>query len=112
MLNVEFTFDNTTGQSRDALYLCDIVLAEVLITLIAAHVPWNAESIPQLTRHSDVALYHGLSTHIEAISHQSPVAQHADPAAVSQTRVKVVTLLVFFLLFITTNDHISVGTSH
>lgn len=79
--NDKFTSNNPTAQSRDALYLCHIVLDEVVITLSAAHVPRQTEPFPQLTGHSDVALYHSLSTHIEAISHQSPVSQHADPAA-------------------------------
>lgn len=73
-INDHFTSDDATAQSRDALYLCHIVLDEVVITLSAAHVPRQAKPIPQLTGHGDVALYHSLSAHVKVISHQSPVA--------------------------------------
>lgn len=76
------TSNNPTAQSGDSLYLCHIVLDEVVITLRAAHVPRQTEPVPQLTGHCDVALYHSLSTHVKAISHQSPVSQHADPTAI------------------------------
>ncbi len=85
----KFTSNNPTAQSRDSLYLCHIVLDEVVITLRAAHVPRQTEPVPQLTGHCGVALYHSLSTHIKAVSHQSPVSQHADPTAVTRTKIKL-----------------------
>lgn len=81
MLYNEFTSDNPTAQTRNALYLCHIVLDEVVITVSAAHVAWQAELVPQLAGDCDVALHHSLSTYIKAISDQSPVAQHANPTA-------------------------------
>lgn len=81
-----FTSNNSTAKSRDALYLCHIVLDKVVITMSTAHVPWQAKLIPQLTGRCDVALYYSFSTDVEAISDQSPVAQHADPTTRTWTK--------------------------
>ena len=86
--NGKCTFNNPTAQSRNALYLRHIVLEEVVITLRAAHVPRQAEPLPQLAGHRHVVLCHRFSTHIEAISHQSPVSQHADPTARTGTQIQ------------------------
>lgn len=46
LYNVQFTSNNPTAQSWDALYLCQIVLDEVVITLSAAYVSRHTESVP------------------------------------------------------------------
>lgn len=85
--NDQFTSNNPTAQSRDALYLCQIVLDEVVVTVSAAHVSRHTEFVPQLTGHCGVSHYHSLRAHIKAISYQSPVSQHADPTAITGTDV-------------------------
>lgn len=85
-----FTSNNPTAQSRDALYFCHIVLHEVVITLSAAHVPWQTEPVPQLAGPCDVSCYHGLRAHVKAVPHQSPVSQHADPSARIETEIQLV----------------------
>lgn len=67
-----FTSNDSTAQPRDALYLCQVVLEEVLITL-HAHVARHTEPFPQLTGCCDVSLHHSLRAHVKAISHQSPI---------------------------------------
>lgn len=80
------TSNNTTAQSRDALDLCHIVLQEVVVTQRTAHVPLRTELLRQLTGHCEVSHRHSFSTYVELISHQSPVSQHADPTAITQTK--------------------------
>lgn len=73
-----FTSNDSTAQPRDALYLCQVVLEEVLIT-VHAHIARHTEPFPQLTGHREVSSYHSLRANVKTISHQSPVPQHADP---------------------------------
>lgn len=67
-----FTSNDPTAQSRDALYLCEVVLEEVLIAL-HAHVARHTEPFPQLTGRCEVSRYHSFRAHVKTISHQCPV---------------------------------------
>jgi hypothetical protein len=55
-LTLVFTSDDAAGQSWYSLYLCNVVLVEVVVTLRTTHVARATEVPPQLTRYSHIAL--------------------------------------------------------
>jgi len=74
------TSEDAAAQAGDALDLRQVVVSEVVVTRGVAPVARRAEALRQPAGRRHVAPRYRLGADVEAVPHQRPVPQHADPA--------------------------------
>lgn len=68
------TFNDPTGQPRNAWDLCNIVLKEVLVTMSTAGILRAAEVLPKLAGNRLITDNYCLPTNIKQITNQCPIS--------------------------------------